>query len=127
MKRSISFVATTARSSLGTGGLSPASRPWRSLGVTPRTYDRIMQKIAEAAGALIEALTQALAGFDPGCLSGSEALELVEVLARGEKVCAAMRARRGGAGKRPAGRAHGRGDAGQAVDAALPGSARAGR
>lgn len=70
MKRSISFVATTARSSLGTGGLSPASRPWRSLGVTPRTYDRIMQKIAEAAGALIEALTQALAGFDPGCLSG---------------------------------------------------------
>ncbi len=48
-----------------------------------------MEKIVE----VVETLTQALADFDPARVSGSEAVALVEVLARGEKVCAAARAR----------------------------------
>ncbi|MFN2555494.1 MAG: hypothetical protein ABR592_01245 [Nitriliruptorales bacterium] len=43
--------------------------------------------------AAVENLTQVLADFDPARLSGSKAAELVQVLARGEKVCAAARAR----------------------------------
>ncbi|MFN2557720.1 MAG: hypothetical protein ABR592_12815 [Nitriliruptorales bacterium] len=49
----------------------------------------MLQKIADAAGAL----TQSLAQCDPGDLSGPDALELVETLARMEKVCSATRAR----------------------------------
>ncbi|MDQ4130502.1 MAG: DUF222 domain-containing protein, partial [Actinomycetota bacterium] len=48
-----------------------------------------MQEIVQA----VETLTRAVADFDPARVSGSEAVELVEVLARAEKVCAATRAR----------------------------------
>ncbi|MDQ4130271.1 MAG: HNH endonuclease [Actinomycetota bacterium] len=51
-----------------------------------------MERIVEVVE-VVERLTQALGDFDPAEVSGSEAVELVEVLARGEKVCAAARAR----------------------------------
>ncbi|MFN2555808.1 MAG: hypothetical protein ABR592_02880 [Nitriliruptorales bacterium] len=65
------------------------SRPLGDLDVPPRMYVRVMQRIVEA----VETLVHALGDFDPGYVSGSEAVEVVEALTRGEKVCAAARAR----------------------------------